>query len=244
MECAIVQHHWANGSMSIFTNNKIVIKNQSKPWISSKIALALYDSLDWTIDYGAIRVEKYTKLLKYVNEYLILITLALFDNASWLVWNSRVHIADRPLDRVGRGCSFWENVPFGLHFLFDLLLRVSLLDNHGVTYSVLPDVLGRHQLRVPVVNNLVNDFINEHKVFPNGFFIENSAVIPKYFHHSINNVHHETWGNVVLCGGYEVDSELLREEIIEALNILQNSKIKRGLTNEGGGSPSHRFTFL
>ena len=96
---------------------------------------------------------------------------------------------------------------------------------------------------MPVVNNLVNDLIDQHEIFPNGLFVKDSAVIPKDFHHSVDDVHHKTWRNIVFGGRNEVDSKLLREEIVEALNILQNSKIKRGLTNEGGGSPSQRFTF-
>ena len=97
---------------------------------------------------------------------------------------------------------------------------------------------------MPVVNNLVNDLIDQHKVFSNGLFVEDSAVISEHFHHSVDNIHHETWRNVVFGSRNEVDSKLFREEIVEALDILQNSKIKRGLTNEGGGSPSQRFTFL
>lgn len=96
---------------------------------------------------------------------------------------------------------------------------------------------------MPVVNNLINDFIDQHEVFPNCFLVEDSAVISENFHHSVDDIHHKTWRNIIFGRGDKVDSKLFCEKIVEALDILQNSKIKRGLTNEGGGSPSQRFTF-
>ena len=97
---------------------------------------------------------------------------------------------------------------------------------------------------MPVVNNFINDLIDQHEVFPNGLFVADSTVISENFHHSVDDIHDKTWRNIVFGRGDEVYSKLFREEIVEALDILQNSKIKRGLTNEGGGSPSQRFTFL
>ena len=82
---------------------------------------------------------------------------------------------------------------------------------------------------MPVVNNLVNDLIDQHKVFSNGLFVEDSAVISEHFHHSVDDVHHKTWRNIVFGGRNEVDSKFLREEIVEALDILQIQKLNGDL---------------
>jgi hypothetical protein len=96
------------------------------------------------------------------------------------------------VDSGGGGSGLGEDVPFGLHFVLYLLLRIHLSDDYCIAYSVLSDVFGRYQLRMSIINNFVNDFINEHKVFSNGFFIQHSAVVSENFHHSVDDVHDET----------------------------------------------------
>ena len=52
----------------------------------------------------------------------------------------------------------------------------------------------------------------------------------------------------MFCCRYEIDSKLFCEEKVEAIYVLKKSGLsifeKEGLTNEGGGSPSQRLTFL
>lgn len=109
------------------------------------------------------------------------------------------------------------------------------MDNNSIADGILPNILGSDQLRMPIVNNLINNLINEDEVFPDGFLIEGAAVVSENFHHPVDDVHHETWGHVVLGSGHEVDAELFREKIVEALDILQNSKIKLDLRMRVGG---------
>jgi hypothetical protein len=71
-----------------------------------------------------------------------------------------------------------------------------------------------------IVNNFINDFVDEHKVLSNAFFVENTAIVPKHFHHSVNDVHYKRRGHIVLGGGYEVDSKLLGKKEIEAFDVL------------------------
>jgi hypothetical protein len=39
-----------------------------------------------------------------------------------------------------------------------------------------------------VVYDLINYLINKNKVFSNGLFIEYTAVVSEYFHHTVDNV--------------------------------------------------------
>jgi dihydrofolate reductase len=80
-----------------------------------------------------------------------------------------------------------------------------------------------------IVNNLINDLINEHKILSDCLFVEYSAIISEHFHHSVDNIHDKARRNIVLGGGHKVYAELLGEEVVQSLNILQNSKIMGNL---------------
>jgi len=70
-----------------------------------------------------------------------------------------------------------------------------------------------------VVNNFIDDFVDQDKVFPDSLLIDDSAIISKDLHHPVDNIMHKTWRDVVLGGGDKVDTELLGEHVVEAINV-------------------------
>lgn len=81
-------------------------------------------------------------------------------------------------------------------------------------------MLSRHKLWMPIVNNFINYLVNQNKVLSNCLFVDNSAVIAKNFHHPVNDVVNKTWRDIILSGGYKVNSKFLSEHIVEAIDIL------------------------
>ena len=76
-----------------------------------------------------------------------------------------------------------------------------------------------------VVNNFIDDFVDQDKVFADSLLIDDPTIVSEYLHHPIDNIVHKTWRDVVLGGGNEVDSKLLGVHVVEAidvLNIFQN----------------------
>ena len=71
-----------------------------------------------------------------------------------------------------------------------------------------------------VVNNLVYDFVNQHKVLSDTLLIEHSAVVTENFHHAINDVEDSGRSHVGLARSHEVNSKFLREEIVHAIHML------------------------
>lgn len=71
-----------------------------------------------------------------------------------------------------------------------------------------------------IVYNLVDDFINEHEVLADALLVEHAAIITEHFHHAVDDVHDERGRHVVLGRGHKVDAELLREEIVQAMDVL------------------------
>ena len=107
--------------------------------------------------------------------------------------------------------------------LFPVVVCLGLglgLDEHGFIDNELADVLGRHELRVAVVDHLVDDLVDEHKVLANAFFVEHAAIVPEDLHHPVNNVENGGRCHVCLACCHEVDSELLREEIVDSIDVL------------------------
>jgi hypothetical protein len=72
-----------------------------------------------------------------------------------------------------------------------------------------------------IVNDLIDDFIYQHKILPNSFFIYDSTVVSEHFHHSVDDIMHKTWGYVVLGGGDKVNSKFLGEHVIQAIDVLR-----------------------
>jgi hypothetical protein len=77
-----------------------------------------------------------------------------------------------------------------------------------------------------IVNNLIDDFINQHEILPNAFFIKHSTVVSEYFHHAVNDIHHKAWTNVVFCCRNEVNSKLFGKEEIYAIDCLNFENYK------------------
>ena len=75
-----------------------------------------------------------------------------------------------------------------------------------------------------VVNDLIDDLIDEHKVLPNTLLIQHSAIVSEDFHHSIQEVHDEGGRYVVLCSGHEEDPKLLGIEEVDSLHTLYLSQ--------------------
>ena len=76
------------------------------------------------------------------------------------------------------------------------------------------------QLRVSIINDFIDYFVNEHKVFPYRLFVEDAAIVAKNFHHSVNYVEDDRWGHVVLRCRYKVNAKFLREKVIDAVYVL------------------------
>ena len=76
-----------------------------------------------------------------------------------------------------------------------------------------------------VVNNFIDDFVDQDKVFPDSLLIDDSAIISKDLHHPVDNIMHKTWRDVVLGGGNKVDTELLGEHVVEAIDVLNKFQI-------------------
>lgn len=93
-----------------------------------------------------------------------------------------------------------------------------------------------------IVDNFINDLVNEYEVLSDALLVQHSTVVPEHLHHTVDDIDDTRWLYVVLAGGNEVYAELLREKVVDAVDVLQ-SKIERGLTKIGGGSPCQNLTF-
>lgn len=72
-----------------------------------------------------------------------------------------------------------------------------------------------------IVNNFIDKLINQHEVLPDALFIENSAIISKYFHHSIKNIHDIGRRDIMLCGGNKIYTKFLGIKETDSLHILK-----------------------
>ena len=82
-------------------------------------------------------------------------------------------------------------------------------------------MLCRDCLGVAVINHLIDDLVNQHKVLPNALFVQHSTVVSEDLHHSVQDIEHITGLDVVTRGGHKVNSKLLREEVVDSIDILQ-----------------------
>lgn len=187
------------------------------------------------LEYSKFGLGPYAEFLENVHKDLILVTFALFDRLLVrLIRRLRIfiHVA-----HGSRYCRRWcstlrKDVPLGFDSFFDFLLS-GRLNYLGVRHRVLTDVLGRHQLRMSIVNYFIDDLIDKNEVFPNALLIENATVIPKYLHHSVDNVHHVRRRHIVPSRSHEINPELFSEEIAESFNILKENATKKGLNKNG-----------
>ena len=75
-----------------------------------------------------------------------------------------------------------------------------------------------------IIDNLINDFIDEHKVLPNALLVKHSTVVSEDFHHAIDNVQNGARGYISLTGRHEVNSKLLREEVVHPVHVLHQAE--------------------
>ena len=71
-----------------------------------------------------------------------------------------------------------------------------------------------------IVYHFVNNLIDKDEILPDGFFVEHAAIVSENLHHSVKNIQHVRWLDIVSRRGYEIDSKLLREKVIYPINIL------------------------
>ena len=71
-----------------------------------------------------------------------------------------------------------------------------------------------------IVNDLVYNFIDQHKVFAYALFIEDTTVVSEDLHHAVNYVEHAGRLHVVFASSNKVDTKLLGEEVVDAIDIL------------------------
>ena len=94
------------------------------------------------------------------------------------------------------------------------------LDENGLIDNELANALCCDELRVAIVNDLVDDLVDEDEVLANALFIQDAAIVSKDLHHAINDVQDGRWGDVRLACCHEVDAELLREEVVNTVHML------------------------
>lgn len=165
----------------------------------------------------------YAQFFENIHEYLILLVLVPFDRLLLTVCWSCVNAAYRSRDRCRRCRSLLEDVP-RTDLVFDDFLLLLLADLHWLADGVLSNVLSGHQLRMTIVDNLIDDLVDQHKVLPYALFVQHAAIVTEHLHHSINDVHHERGRYVVLRSRHKVDSEFLRKEVIQSLYVLRRKK--------------------
>lgn len=70
-----------------------------------------------------------------------------------------------------------------------------------------------------IVDHLVNNFVNQHKVFTDCFFIQDTTVVSKDLHHAVYQVNDCSRLDIVLTSCNKENSELLGKEVVNSINI-------------------------
>lgn len=76
-----------------------------------------------------------------------------------------------------------------------------------------------------IVDNLVYNLVNEHKVFADALFVEDAAVVAENLHHTVYDVQNGRWGHVSLACCHKVDSKLLSEEVVDSINMESGGRV-------------------
>ena len=148
----------------------------------------------------------YRKLLEDVDEDFVCLSLL------------RVELLDWFLNRSGsNGARLEELGSPGRAGL--LCLRLGR-DQHGLVDDELADVLCGDQLCMTVVDHLVDDLVDEHEVLADALLVEHAAVVAEDLHHPVDDVHDGAGSSIGLARCYEVDAKLLREEVVDAVDVL------------------------
>ena len=72
-----------------------------------------------------------------------------------------------------------------------------------------------------VIDHFVNDFVDEDEVLPDAFLVKNAAIVAEDLHHAVDHVQDSRRGHICLARGDEINAELLREEVVDTVNILK-----------------------
>jgi len=111
------------------------------------------------------------------------------------------------LDRRASDGTGLKKLRFPRLFLV-LLVNVRLLNKDGLINDEWPDLFCSDQLRVAVVNYLVDYFVDKHKVLAYGFLIKHAAVVSEDLHHAVDDVVDHGRAHVMFRRRNEIDTEL------------------------------------
>jgi len=76
-----------------------------------------------------------------------------------------------------------------------------------------------------IIDNFVNDFVNQDKIFPDALLVEDAAVVSEDLHHAIDDVEDSGGGHVGLTCCHEVYAKLLGEKIVHSVHILNKNQL-------------------
>ena len=72
---------------------------------------------------------------------------------------------------------------------------------------------------MPVINDLIDDLIDEHKILPDTLLIEDAAEVTEDLHHPVQDVHDIGGRDIVLGSCHKEYSKLLRVEVANPVHV-------------------------
>jgi hypothetical protein len=153
-------------------------------------------------------LNTYGQLLENINKYFIVLVLLVIQLSHGLGDSQRGD---------GTGLEYFGNEFRGGRGLLSRSHSLCFVHNEWA------DMFSLNELGVPVVDDLVYDFINEHEVFTDSLFVEHSAVVSEHLHHAVYQVDDSSGLHVVLAGSYEVNAKLLGKEVVHSIHILNQN---------------------
>lgn len=208
VEVAVVEDD-VSGGVGLSERN-IIVEYEFERRVTYEIALHLDASVDGGVDDVARGVEEDVDLLVDVDEDLVLVVLA----------------ADR--DRGGGGV---DGVGAEEREVAQLLLEVD--DGGGLLLDDLAgdeglDVGGAGELRVPEVDDLVQDLVDEHEVLADGLLADHPAEVLYDHYYPVQQLQDIGGRNVEPRGRHHVDRRLLQVREVDALNVEDGLSVALG----------------
>ncbi len=72
---------------------------------------------------------------------------------------------------------------------------------------------------MPIVDDLIYDFINQHEILPDTFLIKDTAEVTEDLHHSVEDIHH-IWGlDIMFRCSHKVYSKFLSVEVVDSIHV-------------------------
>lgn len=139
----------------------------------------------------------------------------------------RVKFLNRLLDGCTRYSARLEKLGLPTLLLF-LAGNLCFFYQNWFINDVLPYVLSCDKLRVSIIYDFIDDFVNEHEILPDWLFVQDSAVVSEHLHHAINHVVNNRRWNVVFSRGHKVNAELFCKKIVHSIDMLQISLSAKG----------------